>query len=255
MPPPTPLPPIWRRLPIDRRRRLGRRARIVPMAPPTLPEKIGGRHRDRLAVVYVRQSTLQQVGRHPESTRLQYALAERAQQLGWPPERIVVIDDDLGRSGSSAEARPGFQRLVAEVGLGRVGLVLGVEMSRLARSCRDWHQLLEICALFDTLIADADGVYDAMDFNDRLLLGLKGTMSEAELHLLKGRMLAGRRAKAERGELLFNLPRGYVRTPAGAIASDPDEQVQATIRLVFDVFERRRTINGVLRYLVAHKVH
>ena len=130
------------------------------MAPPTLPEKIGGRHRDRLAVVYVRQSTLQQVGRHPESTRLQYALAERARQLGWAGERVVVIDDDLGRSGASAEVRPGFQRLVAEVGLGRVGLVLGVEVSRLARSCRDWHQLLEICALFDTLIADSDGVYD-----------------------------------------------------------------------------------------------
>src|SRR4051812_33753286 len=142
------------------RRRLSRRARSVPMAPPTLPEKIGGRHRDRLAVVYVRQSTLQQVGRHPESTRLQYALAERAGQLGWARGRVVVIDDDLGRSGASAEVRPGFQRLVAEVGLGRVGLVLGVEMSRLARSCRDWHQLLEICALFDTLIADSDGVYD-----------------------------------------------------------------------------------------------
>ena len=185
------------------------------MAPPTLPEKIGGRHRDRLAVVYVRQSTLQQVGRHPESTRLQYALAERAQQLGWAPERVVVIDDDLGRSGASAAVRPGFQRLVAEVGLGRVGLVLGVEMSRLARSCRDWHQLLEICALFDTLIADSDGVLDPAAYNDRLLLGLKGTMSEAELHILKGRMDAGRRAKAGRGELFFNLPRGYVRRPSG----------------------------------------
>jgi len=130
------------------------------MSLPAVTDKIHGRHRDRLAVVYVRQSTLQQVGRHPESTRLQYALAERAQELGWVPERIVVIDDDLGRSGASAETRPGFQRLVAEVGLGRVGLVLGVEMSRLARSCRDWHQLLEICALFDTLIADSDGVYD-----------------------------------------------------------------------------------------------
>src|SRR4051794_13583670 len=214
------------------------------MAPPTLPEKIGGRHRDRLAVVHVRQST-----------RLQYALAERAGQLGWARERVVVIDDDLGRSGASAEVRPGFQRLVAEVGLGRVGLVLGVAMSRLARSCRDWHQLLEICAVFDTLLADTDGVYDPGFYNDRLLLGLKGTMSEAELPLLKGRMRPGRRAKAERGELLFNLPRGYVRTPAGAIASDPDEQVQATIRLVFDVFERRRTINGVLRYLVDHQVH
>src|SRR3954452_17020540 len=155
-------------IPPARRRRLSRRLRSVPMAPPTLPEKIAGRHRDRLAVVYVRQSTLQQVGRHPESTRLQYSLAERARQLGWAPERVVVIDDDLSRSGASAEVLPGFQRLVAEVGLRRVGLVLGVEVSRLPRSCRDWHQLLEICALFDTLIADSDGVYDPAAYNDRL---------------------------------------------------------------------------------------
>ena len=156
-----------------------------------------------------------------------------------------MIDDDLGCSGSSADTRPGFQRLVAEVGLGHVGIVLGAEVSRLARSCRDWHQLLEICALSDTLIADADGVYPD-DFNDRLLLGLKGTMSEAELHILKARMLEGRRAKARRGELHFNLPRGYVRRSSGDIALDRDEQVQATIRLVFDDFEHCRTINGVL---------
>ena len=221
----------------------------------SVADKVQSRHCDRLAIVYIRQSTLQQVERHQESTRLQYGLVERALQFGWSRERVVVIDDDLGRSGAAAAMNPGFQRLVTEVGLGRVGLVLGVEMSRLARSCRDWHQLLEICAVFDTLLADTDGVYDPGSYNDRLLLGLKGTMSEAELHLLKGRMLAGRRAKAQRGELFFNLPRGYVRTPAGAIALDPDEQVQATIRLVFDVFERRRTINGVLRYLVDHQVH
>jgi DNA invertase Pin-like site-specific DNA recombinase len=125
-----------------------------------LSEKVLGRHQDRLAIVYVRQSTLRQVERHQESRRLQYALVERALQLGWARERIEVIDDDLGRSGASAVDRPGFQRLVAEVGLGRVGLVLGVEMSRLARSCRDWYQLLEICALSDTLIGDADGIYD-----------------------------------------------------------------------------------------------
>src|SRR5215218_10499023 len=167
------------------------------MPRPAITDKIRGRHRDRLAVVYVRQSTLQQVGRHPESTRLQYALAGRAQQLGWAGERVVVIDDDLGRSGASAEVRPGFQRLVAEVGLGRVGLVLGIEMSRLARSCRDWHQLLEICALFDTLIADPEAVYDPGGcYNDRLLLGLKATMSEAELHILEARMLEARMAKA-----------------------------------------------------------
>jgi DNA invertase Pin-like site-specific DNA recombinase len=224
------------------------------MPAPAVTDKIQGRHRDRLAVVYVRQSTLRQVDRHPESTRLQYALAERAQQLGWARERVVVIDDDLGRSGASAAVRPGFQRLVAEVGLGRVGLVLGAEMSRLARSCRDWHQLLEICALFDTLIADGDGVLDPAAYNDRLLLGLKGTMSEAELHILKSRMHAGRAAKARRGELFFNLPRGYVRRPSGEIALDPDEQGQAVVRLVFALFDQRRTINGVLVYLAAHDI-
>src|SRR3954469_13180268 len=229
-------------------------ARSSPLSPPPVADKIQGRPRDRLAVVYVRQSTLQQVGRHPEPTRLQYALAERAGQLGWARERVVVIDDDLGRSGASAEVRPGFQRLVAEVGLRRVGLVVGVEVSPLAPSCRDWHQLLEICALFDTLIADSDGVYDPAAYNDRLLLGLKGTMSEAELHILKGRMDAGRRAKAGRGELFFNLPRGYVRLPSGEVALDPDEQARATVRLVFDLFGQRRTVNGVLAYLAAHDV-
>src|SRR6476469_3854332 len=220
----------------------------------SVADKVQSRHCDRLAIVYVRQSTLQQVERHQESTRLQYGLVERALQFGWSRERVVVIDDDLGRSGAAAAMNPGFQRLVAEVGLGRVGLVLGVEMSRLARSCRDWHQLLEICALFDTLIADTGGVLDPAAYNDRLLLGLKGTMSEAELHILKGRMDAGRRAKAGRGELFFNLPRGYVRLPSGRVALDPDEQVRAVIRLVFDLFEQRRTINGVLVYLAAHDI-
>src|SRR6202162_3613873 len=164
-----------------------------------LSEKISRRHRERLAIVYIRQSTVQQVERHQESTRLQYALVDRAFHLGWARETSVVLDDDLGRSGATIEGRLGFQRLVAEVGLGPVGLVLGIEMSRLSRSCRDWHQLLEICALFDTLIADVDGVYDPANYNDRLLLGLKGTMSEAELHILQARMLAGRNAKAGLG--------------------------------------------------------
>jgi DNA invertase Pin-like site-specific DNA recombinase len=208
----------------------------------SLSGKVQGRHQDRLAVVYVRQSTLRQVEQHQESTRLQYALVERALQLGWARQRVEVIDDDLGRSGSSTANRPGFQRLMTEVGLGHVGLVLGVEMSRLARSCRDWHQLLEICALFDTLIADSDGVYDASLFNDRLLLGLKGTMSEAELHILKARMLEGRRAKAQRGELFFNLPRGYLRGRSDEIIFDSDVQVQAIVHLVFDTFDRCRSI-------------
>jgi len=217
-------------------------------------DKILRRHQDRLAIVYVRQSTVQQVERHQESTRLQYALADRAAQYGWGREQIVVIDDDLGRSGASVEGRLGFQRLVAEVGLGNVGLVLGIEMSRLARSCRDWHQLLEICALFDTLIADADGVYDPAHYNDRLLLGLKGTMSEAELHILKARMLAGRKAKAGRGQLGKPVPMGYVRRPSGEVAFDPDEQAQTTIRLVFDLFDRFRTVGKVMTYLVEHEI-
>ena len=217
-------------------------------------DKVLLRHRERLAIVYVRQSTVQQVERHQESTRLQYALVNRAAEFGWRQEQIVVIDDDLGRSGASIEGRLGFQRLVAEVGLGNVGLVLGVEMSRLARSCRDWHQLLEICALFDTLIADADGVYDPANYNDRLLLGLKGTMSEAELHILKARMLEGRKAKARRGELGKSVPMGYVRRPSGEVVFDPDEQAQATIRSIFDLFDRFKTIGKVMRYLVEHDI-
>jgi len=167
----------------------------------SVSEKVQGRHQDRLALVYVRQSTLRQV------EQMQYALVERALQLGWARQRVEVIDDDLGRSGTTTANRPGFQRLMTEVGLGHVGLVLGVEMSRLARSCRDWHQLLEICALFDTLIADTDGVYDAGGFNDRLLLGLKGTISEAELHVLKTRMLEGQgRQSAARNCTWMTLP-------------------------------------------------
>ena len=146
--------------------------------------KIRPRHRDRLAIVYVRQSTPQQVVTNRESTDLQYQLRQRAVALGWADDRVVVIDDDQGISGSSVTNRPGFQRLLAEVSLGHVGVVFGREMSRLARSCADWHQLLELCALFQVLLADADGLYDPADFNDRLLLGLKGTMSEAELHVL-----------------------------------------------------------------------
>src|SRR6516165_1083225 len=181
--------------------------------PPPSP-KIRPWHLDRSAIVYVRQSTPQQVTDHQESTARQYALADRAIALGWPRQQIVVIDDDLGKSGQSIEGRPGFQRLLAEVALDRVGLILGIEMSRLARSCKDWHHLLELCARFRTLLADADGLYDPTDFNDRLLLGLKGTMSEAELHVLKARLHQGKLNKARRGEL-FNLPPiGYVKLPA-----------------------------------------
>lgn len=216
--------------------------------------KIQRHHLERLAVVYVRQSTMQQVDRHQESTRLQYGLVERAVDLGWSRSQVLVIDDDLGRSGATAEGRPGFQRLVAEVGLDHVGIVLGIEISRLARSSRDWYQLLEVCALFSTLIADADGLYDPMTYNDRLLLGLKGTMSEAELHILKQRMLEGKRAKARRGELGMRVPMGYVRHPSGEVMKDPDEQARAVIDLVFAQFERTGTINAVLQYLVRRDI-
>jgi DNA invertase Pin-like site-specific DNA recombinase len=143
------------------------------MAPRDLPSKISQSHRDRLAVVYVRQSTVQPVHEHQESTRMQYGLVHRAEDLGWPSDRVLVIDEDLGKSGTSSEGRTGFQRLVSEVSLDHVGIIFGIEMSRLARSCKDWHQLLEICALFGTLIADLDGIYDPAQYNDRLLLGLK----------------------------------------------------------------------------------
>jgi len=213
-------------------------------------DKILSRHLERLAVVYVRQSTMQQVLDHQESTRLQYGLVQRAVALGWSEARVLVIDEDLGQSGATAEGRQGFQRLVAEVGLDHVGLVVGVEMSRVARSSKDWHQLLETCALFGTLIADLDGIYDPSHYNDRLLLGLKGTMSEAELHLLKQRMDQGKLQKARRGELRFALPIGYVWDHAGAMALDPDEQVQHVVRLVFRKFDDLGTLHALVRYLV-----
>jgi DNA invertase Pin-like site-specific DNA recombinase len=219
-----------------------------------LEGKVSPWHRDRLAAVYVRQSTAQQVQDHQESTRLQYGLAERAAALGWAPSRVLVIDEDLGHSASGADARPGFQRLVSEVGLDHVGIVLGIEMSRLARSGREWHQLLELCALSGTLLADPDGVYDPAEHNDRLLLGLKGTISEAELHLIKQRMWTGRLAKARRGELAVPLPSGFIRRPSGEVALDPDEQVQAVVRLIFELFNRLGTVNGVLCFLAGNHI-
>ncbi len=214
--------------------------------------KIQGSHLERLAVVYVRQSTLRQVHHHQESGRLQYALKDRAVQLGWSPQRVLVIDEDQGRSGASAENRAGFQRLVAEVGLNHVGLVLGIEISRLARCNSDWYHLLDLCALSHTLIADVDGIYEPRDYNDRLLLGLKGTMSEAELHILRQRLDAGRWSKARRGDLRIALSMGYMRRPSGEVIKDPDEQVQAVMETIFESVERCRTINGVVRYLVIH---
>ena len=219
-----------------------------------LPEKISAHHLERLAVVYVRQSTVQQVLNHQESTRLQYGLVARAEALGWPSERTLVIDDDLGKSGSSSVGREGFAKLVTEVGLNHVGLILGIEMSRLARSNKDWHQLLEICALFGTLIADLDGIYDPSHYNDRLLLGLKGTMSEAELHVLKQRLHQGKLNKARRGEVGFAVPSGYLRHASGEVSLDPDEQVQTVVKLIFRKFEELGTLHALLRYLDKHGI-
>ncbi|SRR5579875_760135 len=225
-----------------------------PARSPLTSPKLKSWHLDRMAVVYVRQSTPQQVAEHQESTARQYALAERAVALGWSRSRVCVIDEDLGKSGQSIEGRPGFQRLLAEVALDRVGLVLGLEMSRLARSCKDWHQLLELCARFRVLLADADGVYDPTEYADRLLLGLTGMMSEAELYVLKSRMHQGKLNKARRGELVVAVPAGYLKHPSGEVTFDPDEQAQAVVRLLFDQFDIQGTVHGVLRYLIAHDI-
>lgn len=215
--------------------------------------KVQARHLELLAMVYVRQSSMRQVLENTESTQLQYCLRERAVALGWPASRVLVIDDDLGQSGRSVEGRLGFQRLLAEVGLGHVGIILGIEMSRLARSCRDWHQLLELCAVFGTLLADADGVYDPRDYNDRLLLGLKGTMSEAEVHMLLSRLDTGKRNKATRGEYFNHAPIGYVRQRDGLVL-EPDEQARAVVALIFEKFAELGSVAAVLRYLNEHQL-
>ena len=224
------------------------------MSEPLRSPKLRAWHLDRVAIVSVRQSTPQQVLDHRESTARQYALTDRAVALGWTRERVVTIDEDLGKSGQSIEGRPGFQRLLAEVALDRVGLILGLEMSRLARSCKDWHQLLELCGRYRVLLADAEGVYDPTEYSVRLLLGLHGMMNEAELHVLKQRMDQGKLNKARRGELFGSPPLGYVRAAAGGWMIDPDEQVQAIVRLVFDQFDHEGTIHGLLHDLVHHQI-
>jgi DNA invertase Pin-like site-specific DNA recombinase len=200
--------------------------------------KVTGAHLARTAYLYVRQSTLRQVLTNTESATRQYALRQKAIALGWDAEHIVTIDTDQGQSGASATDREGFQRLVAEVGMGRAGIVLGLEVSRLARNNADWHRLLEICAMSGTLICDEDGLYDPTDFNDRLLLGLKGTMSEAELHFIRARLIGGQLSKARRGELQMGLPVGLVYDGADKVVLDPDSGVQQAIRHVFTLFAR-----------------
>lgn len=210
-------------------------------------QKITPRHLRRQAYLYVRQSTLRQVVENTESTQRQYALRQRAVALGWPIEQVVVIDRDLGHSGASAADREGFQQLVRDVGLGRAGLVMGLEVSRLARNSADWHRLLEICALTETLILDEDGLYDPAHFNDRLLLGLKGTMSEAELHVLRARLRGGILNKARRGELEIPLPVGFVYDAQGRVGLDPDQQVQETIRAFFQTFRRTGSATATVK--------
>ena len=212
--------------------------------------KIDADHLRRDAYLYVRQSTLRQVAENGESTQRQYALRDRAVAAGWPAERVHVIDCDLGKSGSSAIARDGFQELVSEVALAKAGIVMGLEVSRLARNSADWHRLIELCALTATLILDEDGIYDPASFNDRLLLGLKGTMSEAELHILKARMRGGQLNKARRGELEICPPVGLMYRPDGILDLDPDVEVQNALRLVFDTFERLGSATRTVKFFL-----
>ena len=222
------------------------------MAPHPSLSKIQPEHLDRDAIIYVRQSSLIQVRDNTASTMRQYDLVQRALSLGWPRERIRVIDQDQGHSGSSTIGRDGFQSLVAEVGLKHCGAVVSLEVSRLARSCSDWYHLLEICALTDTLVIDEEGIYDPGHYHDRLLLGFKGTMSEAELHWLRQRLLGGKLTKAELGELRFRLPVGLMYDPTGKVVLDPDEEVQAAVHLVFTLFEQYGSALAVVKHFTTH---
>jgi DNA invertase Pin-like site-specific DNA recombinase len=201
-------------------------------------QKVRAHHLKRQAYCYVRQSTIKQVFENTESTKRQYALRERAVALGWPLVQIVTVDSDLGETATSVADRHGFQKLMTEVSLGRVGLVMGLEVSRLARNNADWARLLEICAITDTLILDEEGVYDPTDFNDRLLLNMKGTFSEVELHVLRSRLRGGALSKARRGEFKTRLPTGFVYDHHDKIIIDPDKQVQQSFHLFFDIFQR-----------------
>jgi DNA invertase Pin-like site-specific DNA recombinase len=211
-------------------------------------------HRQKLACIYLRQSTLKQVRQHQESTERQYALREKALQLGWPPERILILDRDLGISGTQMANRPDFKRLVAEVSLQKVGAVLALEASRLSRSDLDWHRLVDLCGWTSTLLIDEDGAYNPGDFNDRLLLGLKGTMSQAELHFLRVRLQGGKLNKARKGQLRFPLPVGFVYADPEGIVLDPDQEVQGAVRLVFTIFGQTASAYGVVQHFAEHQL-
>ena len=216
--------------------------------------KVTAEHLHRDAYLYVRQSSLYQVANNTESSRRQYDLRGRAVALGWPVERVIVIDVDQGQSGASATDREGFQRLVADVSLGKAGIVLGLECSRLARNNADWHRLLELCALSSTLICDEDGLYDPAAINDRLLLGLKGTISEAELHFIRARLQGGLLAKAARGELRVRLPVGLVYDALGNVALDPDAGVRHAIGHLFETFAQTGSATAVVKAFAAQRL-
>lgn len=224
----------------------------VTMAP---DPKIHTRHLTRQALISVRQSHPNQVRHHPESARRQYGLSERAQQLGWGPEQISVIDEDQGKSGAdsaAAHGRDGFADLVSAVSLGEVGIILALEVSRLARNSAEWYRLLELCGLAGTLIADDATVYDPRLFNDRLLLGLRGTISEVELHCIKERLDGARMSKARRGELRMRLPARYVGNRDGQLELDPDQEVQGALHTIFAQFERLGTAMAILHFFNDH---
>jgi len=218
------------------------------------PSKVRPEHLNRMAIVYIRQSTLTQVRYNRESTERQYALQEKALNLGWTQDQIQVIDEDLGISGSGRAQRQGFQQLVTQVSFGQVGGIFGLEISRLARSSADLLRLLELCGLFNTIVVDEDGIYDLCDFNDRLILGFKGTMSEAELHFLRSRMLGGKKNKAKKGELRFPLPVGYAYDIDGQTVFDPDEEVQIAVRNVFKAFHSTGSAYGVVRFFAQNNL-
>src|SRR5450759_5266607 len=205
------------------------------------------KHRSRPAYVYIRQSTLAQVRHNQESTERQYALKDKALTLGWPQRSIKVLDRDLGQSGAQMSGREDFKTLVADVSMGQVGAVFALEVSRLARSNLDWHRVLELCALTDTLVIDADGCYDPADFNDGLLLGLKGTMAQAELHFLRGRLLGGKLNKARKGELRTPLPVGFCHDDEGRIIVDPHDEVRGAVQLVFRLFQEAGSAYAVVQ--------
>jgi DNA invertase Pin-like site-specific DNA recombinase len=231
---------------------------LIPTSPAVSPfglsstSKIRDLHLNRLAMVYVRQSSPQQVLQNRESRERQYGLAQFAQRLGWPAERVVIIDEDQGLTGKTADNRSGFQRLMTEVSLNHVGMVLGLELSRLSRSNKDWHQLIDVCGIFNALLCDQDAVYDPLDSNDRLFLGMRGAMSEYELVTLRNRLLRGSRNKAERGELFLAVPVGYLKLSTGEVIQEPDEQARGLIQLVFDKFAQLGSVYAVFRYLVVN---